>query len=175
MPDIENNLKVSPMSQHGWSTQCLLNWLKIKQKEGHRFPSSAEELENDLNHSALFKRMLSGLDPLGTPPPTSMNQPWYELAEKGEGYPKEVYVASQSQVAALGYDALVIDNFPWRIVEKVSDSEYLITYGSGVDTWRAAVVGIQDNIKEDLKDGRIDPGFSSMVYRWRVDKISDQK
>jgi len=159
----------------GWSIQCLLRWLEVREAEGHPFPDSVRKLKEDIDHSALLGRLLSGQEPLDDPPPKTMAYPWYEIIEKGKGEPSQVWEAQSDLVSALGFKAIIIDGYPWRILEKVSEEEYLVTYGKNGSVWVARVVGVREDIQERLRDGKVEPGLAHLSKRWALEKIGESE
>jgi hypothetical protein len=81
---------------------------------------SAVTLDCDLSHSALFGRLLSGKEPLPTPPPTSHSYPWYSLIDEGKGQ-CELWIDEEMGV-------VINQNPTWKIEEKVSEDEYVVSY-----------------------------------------------
>jgi hypothetical protein len=102
---------------------CFLRWLQIRAENGHPIPNFLPAMETDIFHSHLLRRMLAGKDPLEAPPPESFGQPWYELVETGRGVATEVKPwewAPEQKIA--------VNRGIWTILEKKSDTEYLVTY-----------------------------------------------
>jgi hypothetical protein len=161
------------MTERGFSIQCLLRWLKIREAEGHSFPVSVKQLETDIAHSALLTRLLNGQEPLPEPPPKSSEYPWYDIVEKGKGEPNDVWEAEDDLEQAFGYKALVIDKHPWRILRKISDEEFIVTYGKSDSQWLAKVVGVREDIQEHLREGHVDAGFARLAKRWVVEQIHE--
>ena len=60
-----------------WGIICLLRWLRIRADNGKPFPESLGQLEVDIDHSALLRRLLSGKEPLPQPPPLKHSYPDY--------------------------------------------------------------------------------------------------
>lgn len=102
---------------------CFLRWVQIKAENGHPIPNFLPAMEGDIYHSHLLRRMLGGKEPLDAPPPESFGQPWYDLVETGRGTATEVKPwewAPEQKIA--------INQGIWTILEKKSESEYLVTY-----------------------------------------------
>ena len=64
-----------------------------------------------------------GKEPLDAPPPESFGQPWYELVETGRGIATEVKPWEWAPEQKIS-----INQGIWTILEKKSDTEYLVTY-----------------------------------------------
>ena len=114
--------------------QAVVVWLQTKS----RYTTvDLEHLEVDIAHSALLHRILDGLPVLPVPPPRAHSYPWYELLEKGEGTPHEVF----EEKTFFPFHTLIIDQSPWKIVEKVRDEEWRVRYMIGRDgaTWSDTV------------------------------------
>jgi hypothetical protein len=137
-------------------------------------PTSVSQLEIDIAHSALLTRLLNGHEPFPEAPPKAMAYPWYELVEKGRGEPNDVWEAPADLEQAFGYRALVIDQHPWRVLQKISDEEFVVTYGTSKSKWRAKVIGRRDDIEDHLKNGDFDKGFAHLAKHWLVEKIEDE-
>ncbi len=131
-----------------WSVQCVIDWLRVRETEGHAFPSSLVEFEAELDHSSLFRRLIEGKSPLPAPPPLSFSQPWYELAERGWATPQTVVEIP---------DGLVINNTLWKIESK-SGERYVLLEGN--DRYVCNVHSI----------GADDLGNSQKI--WRITKVT---
>lgn len=109
---------------------ALLRWLSIRAEHGYEFPDNYYQFGADIGHSALLRRLLDGKEPLPDPPPRSFSYPWYSLIEDGEGFPMEVWEGHPKLFS--DYPALVIDQCGcWKILEKISDTEWIATYSYG--------------------------------------------
>jgi hypothetical protein len=106
-------------------TKHLYTWLKIREENGFDFPKDRISLDCDARHSALLDRLFQGKEPLPEPPPKAFSYPWYKLIEDGYAYPYEVW---EPHPTLHPFPALVIDQHPWKIIEKVSDREWICTY-----------------------------------------------
>ncbi len=154
--------KTSPGGYSGnrlWSFQCLIDWLEVRAREGHKFPSNVGELAADIDHSVLLQRLTEGKQPLLIAPPRSFSTPWYELIEKGEASPFEVYPVA---------NFLVIDQFEWKILNKVSNEEYIVTYGEEVDKFRVFVGSPPTVYPVSLRPGA---SFSPGRKNWKIVKL----
>jgi hypothetical protein len=110
---------------------CLLRWIAIREENGHPVPPYLSAMEGDLFHSPLLRRLIEGKDPLPQPPPESCGEPWYELVETGRGIASDVRPwrwAPDEKIA--------IDNGIWTILEKCSETEYVVAYRSGGEPYR---------------------------------------
>lgn len=135
--------------------QALYKWIDIREKVGQGYPRSASGLRCDLDHSALFQRLLADEKVLPEPPPRAYSYPWYSLLEGGIGYPHEVWFPSKKGISHWGANTVVIEqNADWKIVETISEEadleEWIVSYEvpdvefaaklareahSSVDTW----------------------------------------
>jgi hypothetical protein len=102
---------------------CFLRWLQIRAENGHPIPNFLPALEGDILHSHLLRRMLSGKEPLDAPPPESFGEPWYELVETGRGVATEVKPWEWAPEQKISVNQGI-----WTILEKKSDTEYVVTY-----------------------------------------------
>jgi len=91
-----------------------------------RKPITDEEiirgLRADIDHSALLRRLLEGEQALPVPPPKQYSYPAYNLVEKDE--PQFVLGVWFSK----DDDMVVIEQSPWRIVEKRGDEDYIVQW-----------------------------------------------
>lgn len=114
----------------GWSVQCIVDWLKIREQEGMPFPPDRETFERELDNSALLRRLMEGKQPLPSRPPLSFGHPWYKLAEDGSD------VAMEVKEAAPGQPAILINRHIWHLIDRISDAEFVVSYGSSPDLFR---------------------------------------
>ena len=113
-----------------------------------RYPRAMLEEPNE--KSALFARLLSGKAPLPFPPPTSFNQPWYDLIEcagpfdiqLGGMLPAWEVPASSDGSVFLEY--LIINKCPWGVVNG-NDAAALLS--EQLSQLRACTDG---NVRSDL-------------------------
>lgn len=124
------------------SVECLIEWLRIREASGKSFPHSVDHLEELLEHSSLYPRLLNGKVAFKDRPPLSYDQPWYDLIEKGYGLTHDVRESDHFDRHVYGWDMLFINKYPWRIIKKSSDRDFTVTYGSGADVFRASYRGI---------------------------------
>lgn len=97
---------------------ALYTWIEVRQNLGKGFPSGLLTLRCDLDHSALFRRLLEGKAPLSEPAPRAMSYPWYNLIEDGVGYPSDVWRST-----TLEKDEIVIEQLAWKVLETISEEE----------------------------------------------------
>ena len=74
---------------------------------------------------------MDGKDPLDAPPPESFGEPWYELVETGRGTATEVKPWEWAPDQKISVNRGI-----WTILERRSDTEYVITYRHNPDTYR---------------------------------------
>lgn len=110
---------------------CFLRWIQIRAENGHPIPNFLPAMEGDIFHSHLLRRMLEGKMPLEAPPPESFGQPWYELVETGKGVATEVKPWEWAPDQKIS-----INQGIWTIVEKKSDTEFIVTYRLNPVTYR---------------------------------------
>lgn len=102
---------------------CFFRWIQIRAENGHPIPNFLPAMEGDIFHSHLLRRMLSGKEPLESPPPESFGQPWYELVENGHGIASEVKPWEWAPDQKISVNQGI-----WTIIEKKSDDEYVVNY-----------------------------------------------
>lgn len=124
-----------------WSIQCIVDWLHIREKQGHEFPASVKEFEKEIDHSGLLHRLLEGRGPLPDPPPLSFGYPWYSLIDEGGSEIRDVWEADAMAQKVVGAPALFINQFPWSILEKQKDV-YIVTYGNKNTKWKVEINSI---------------------------------
>jgi hypothetical protein len=112
---------------------CFLRWIQIRAENGHAIPNFLPAIEEDIFFSHLLRRLLAGKDALESPPPESFSQPWYELVENGTGVATEVKPWEWAPEQKIS-----INQGIWTILEKKSDSEYLVMYRLNPETYRLA-------------------------------------
>lgn len=126
---------------------CFLRWIQIRAENGHPIPNFLPAMEGDIYHSHLLRRMLLGKEPLDAPPPESFGQPWYDLVESGRGEPTEVKPWEWAPDQKISVNQGI-----WTILEKKSDSEYLVTYRLNPATYRLALDGSDKWLLERVDD-----------------------
>jgi hypothetical protein len=110
---------------------CFLRWIQIRAENGHPIPNFLPAIEEDVFYSHLLRRLLAGKDALESPPPESFAQPWYDLVESGQGIATEVKPWEWAPEQKIS-----INQGIWTILEKKSDSEYLVMYRLNPETYR---------------------------------------
>lgn len=83
------------------------------------------------NQSALFLRLLDGLEPLPHAPPRNLKQPWYDLFEKGEPLPCNARIRGISpRKRDIGKAIYVVEvnECPWECVDASADAVLLMTF-----------------------------------------------
>jgi hypothetical protein len=146
---------------------CFHKWLSIREENDIPFPNNLLKLRIDMDHSALLRRLLEGKEPLPIPPPRAFSYPWYELIDYGCSEPNEVW---EPNASLHSYPCLVIDQFSgWKILDKVSETEWIITYryGQNQDKWaegRWRVYQIGSRIPQQ-------PKKVSSNFLWKIEKI----
>jgi hypothetical protein len=119
-------------STEAWrGIMCFLRWIQIRAENGHPIPNFLPAMEGDIFHSHLLRRMLSGKDPLEAPPPESFGQPWYDLVENGKGLATEVKPWEWAPDQKISVNRGI-----WTILEKKSESEYIVTYRLNPGSYR---------------------------------------
>jgi hypothetical protein len=86
--------------------------------------------------SALFARLLEGRRPLIYPPPCSFSYPWYAVVE--EQGPWEIFSTANNvkhmfHVYGEGEDGIIIDKTVWKLLNVITETEALITFGEWED------------------------------------------
>lgn len=108
----------SPRYWNDTSINSFFRWLKIREENGIKL-SDFKALLTDAQHSSLFRRLLSGKDPLEVAPPKKYAYPWYELVESGQAEETDVRVISDQKI-------VVICRFVWSIISLVEMDHYII-------------------------------------------------
>ena len=112
---------------------CFLRWIQIRAENGHPIPNFLPAMEGDIFHSHLLRRMLSGKEPLDAPPPENFGHPWYELVEDGRGVATEVKPWEWAPEQKISVNQGI-----WTILEKKSETEYVVTYRLNPAAYRLA-------------------------------------
>jgi hypothetical protein len=152
--------------------KALIQWLALREEHGRPFPSSLEQLQCDLDHSALLLRLLEGKEPFPEPPPRAHSYPNYGLLENGWHDPLEVneYDKGSSLAKDEGGPVIVIDQTIWKLIAKVGDEEWIVTY-EVPDTKKLAELARKANmmLADYLKKtGRNDIPMRFASGKWRV-------
>jgi len=112
-----------------------------RQRSGLPMPSTYDQLVDEIGHSALLRRMLSGKPALRVPPPRSFGQPWYSLVEEGEA---TGCVVTPLKDRADAPPKLAVNETPWEIVEQISDREFVVEYRSDASLYVAHREPLED-------------------------------
>lgn len=122
---------------------AIFNWLEIRDSQGDGLarPITAAALAEDAQHSGLLPRLLGGIPPLPAPPPLSFGQPWYAIVE--EGHADSAYVEElQGDLARLYPGTILINRFPWTVLEHAEADSWLVTWcDGGPEYWLARIKG----------------------------------
>jgi hypothetical protein len=149
----------------------LFRWLRIRSENGFDMPSSCQHFEITCHKSALLNRMLEGKEPLEIPPPKSMSYPWYDLIENGISYPTEVWEATESWADQLAdYPIIVIDQSLWKMLAKLDEENWLVTYSYGPEGDRKFAEGIWQVYTVGSSIPR-DPENRSFNKLWEIKKV----
>lgn len=115
----------------------LLKFWEIRTENGYEFPNDLNQFKISCRKSALLHRMLEGKEPLPIPPPTAHSYPWYDLIENEIGHPYEVWEGDDFIAKAFGDDlVVVIDQTVWKLLEKLGEDSWIVTYSYGRDEKR---------------------------------------
>ena len=104
----------------------LFKWLSIREEHGLEFPNNLQQLQICMLKSDLLNRLIEGKDPLPYPPPLNFSYPWYSLIETGEGIIIDLWEDRNFLIA--DGPALMIHQFPWKILRKIDEESWLVTY-----------------------------------------------
>ena len=105
----------------------LIEWLRVRDRGGRPLPLGYDGLADELEHSALLHRMLTGKAPLAEAPPRSYGQPWYALVEDGVATDCELVTLKDRLGAS---PKVAINQTAWEVVGTV-DGGYVVRYGGG--------------------------------------------
>lgn len=105
------------------------DWLRIRENEGLIFPDNAVQFYADIAHSSLLRRLLKDDKIFDNPPPRAFAYHWYDLLENEKGKPFEVHYNDMF----FKFPALIIDQSVWKIIEHISNDEYICVYSMGRD------------------------------------------
>jgi hypothetical protein len=120
----------------------LMRFWEIRTENGYDFPRDLNQFKIACRKSALLQRMLEGKEPLPIPPPKAHSYPWYDLIETGIGNPYEVWEANDAISTALAeFPAIVIDQSIWKVLEKLDEDSWLVTYPYGPENDRKFAPG----------------------------------
>lgn len=130
----------------------LLQWLQVREQNGIPFPSDLIQLWMDISHSSLLRRLLDGKEPLLEAPPLSYSYPWYYLVENGKSESNDVHPLDwqvQNEKSGEVYQSgtyLCINQSLWRVLQKISDDEYICTYENSKSTWKVERIVKSDEL-----------------------------
>ena len=110
---------------------CLLRWMSIREGEGIPPPGGVQNLEDEVNHSKLLRRLLNGQEPYMGAPPESFGDPWYELLDDGAAVDIEVQV-----VPRYGGQQVLINHGVWTVVERYADDDMEVSYAKRQERYR---------------------------------------
>ena len=105
--------------------RTIARWLEIRERSGQPMATTYRQLLDDVRHSALLHRMLTGVDALGAAPPRSFGQPWYGLLESGSATGCDLKPLRDRLDAA---PRVAINECPWLVVEQISGDAYIVQY-----------------------------------------------
>jgi hypothetical protein len=103
----------------------IIRWLEIRELSGQPLPSTYQQLVDDVRHSALLHRLLSGMDPFGEAPPRSYGQPWYSLLESGSATGCE-FKPLKDRFGAV--PRVSINECPWMVLQQFEDGACMVQY-----------------------------------------------
>jgi len=105
---------------------CIVRWLTIRELGGQPMPATYRQLIDDVRHSALLQRLLSGREPHRAPPPRSYGQPWYGLLEEGHATGCELTPLKDRMGAS---PRVAINECAWLVEGRLSNGGYLVRHG----------------------------------------------
>jgi hypothetical protein len=115
----------------------LIRFWEIRTENGIEFPNDLDQFKIACRKSALLRRMLDGKEPLPIPPPVAHSYPWYSLIEEGIGHPYEVWEGADWLAEMYkDYKTIVIDQTVWKIIEKLDEDSWIVTYSYGKEDKR---------------------------------------
>ena len=119
----------------------LFKWLAIREKHGLEFPGSLQQLQISMMKSSLFSRLTEGKDPLPYPPPLNFSYPWYSLIENGEATITDLWTDDNMMFSSED-PILVINQFPWIILNEIDEDSWLVTYEYTLFSQRITADGV---------------------------------
>ena len=106
---------------------AVVRWLEVRAAHGYADEHPVTPAE--ASHSALLARLLSGKEPLPSPPPLSYSYPWYSLIEDGYGVCAEPFEVPETTT-------VLISGSPWQLVARQDDG-FIVTHERTPDVlWR---------------------------------------
>lgn len=109
--------------QFSWMGVALQQWFRIREEAGMDPTLKSPE---SLIESGLLRRLLTGHDPLPDPPPTFLDDPWYELIDRGRAewlHHLFVYMGESGRVTTRVSIGGCSD---WFVVYQESEDRYLL-------------------------------------------------
>jgi len=94
---------------------AMARWLQIRQQWT---PHAGAVNSATVDHSALLRRLLSGKEPLPTPPPRACSYPWYDLMDEGR--------ADHVMAESLSLGSMMINQYLWQVIERQTEDEYIV-------------------------------------------------
>lgn len=147
--------------------RAIQRWVEVRETWG-RPSRSSDSFGPDLDHSALFQRIIAGKELFQEPPPLAFSYPNYPLLENGWCEPFEVWVppAGSSPSRLLGANSIIIDQHRWEIIETVGEEEWIITY----------LIPDRESIRLAWRDGKKVDGQRTIPSktRWRVKRTGSR-
>lgn len=100
--------------------QCWRRYCTIREENGYSHPSLA-----DVDHSSLFRRLLSGKEIFVKPPPLRYSYPDYELASGKAVYVDEIWdipsgTFHYEYACKAGYDVCISQSLAWKWIDKAN-------------------------------------------------------
>jgi hypothetical protein len=114
--------------------ETVIRWVRTRERGRLPMATSYDQLIDDIRHSALLRRMLSGAEPLAVAPPRSYGQPWYRLVDEGRASGCELTPLMDRSGAA---PHVAINESAWEVVERRTDGSYVVQYQSGAPLYVA--------------------------------------
>ncbi|HEY2704611.1 MAG TPA: hypothetical protein VGL20_13050 [Candidatus Dormibacteraeota bacterium] len=105
----------------------IVRWLAIREVSGQPLPATYRQMIDDVEHSALLHRLLSGRDPHGAAPPRSYGQPWYGLLESGSASGCDLKPLKDRHGAL---PRVAINECPWRVLRQLDGGACVVQYSS---------------------------------------------
>lgn len=125
-----NNAKVQFESLSKAQLQKLKLQLNVKEdKDVQEHFLKMIKLHHPDTKSALFFRLLNNQKPLIYPPPCSYSYPWYSVIESDKMHEIHPDCNTIDDFPNYGKNRITIEQTSWDLIEKISESEAIITYG----------------------------------------------
>lgn len=126
VPEREGQRRCNVFPKH--IEEAITQWMVLREKWGVSPGRSPYAMAADMGHSALLRRILSGEVIHPEPPPLSHAYPNYQLMDTGMDEPMSVYVCEPPHVFADKGPCALIEGYSWKILEKLGENEYIVTY-----------------------------------------------